>query len=382
MNLTVTDRLAAAKPSFALRRVQLDRAVAIDEAATDLAPGDVLLARVDVLGQHQKIELPSGRRAFLHEGDEIILAAGARYAPDQFEALAPTSLGPAQLVAAGGIAGLELVRHERMDQATAITLLGVLQEASGRRLNVADFALPMATPLPGTGPIILVCGTSMNAGKTHSVVSLVRGLVQSGKRVAAVKATGTGAGGDLWRMQDAGAAVVLDFTDAGMATTFKMPHERIVAGTQALVAEAWARGAEALVMEIADGLCQAETAAILVDPRLRTQLAGTVFAAGDAMGAVAGADWLQRAGHDVVAVSGLLTRSPLAVRETALATAVPCLTAAELAEPGILERLLRRPQSQPQSQAQSQPESQPEPQAEPRQIEPRWHAARLPQLAA
>lgn len=344
---SVSARLAAAKPSFAARRVKLDLAAAIDEAAADLAPGDVFLARVEALGQHQKIELPSGRRAWLHQGDEIIVAAGARYAPDQFEAHTPTALGSAQLVAAGGIAGIEQARHERMDEATAITLVGALRDMTGRRLNVADFALPVAVPLPDAGPIILVCGTSMNAGKTHSVVSLVRGLVSSGRRVAAIKATGTGAGGDLWRMQDAGAATVLDFTDAGMATTFQMPHERIVAGTQSLVTEAWRQGAEAIVMEIADGLCQAETSAILVDPRLRSLLAGTVFAAGDAMGAVAGVDWLQRAGHDVLAVSGLLTRSPLAVRETALATAAPCLSAAELAEPGILERLLPRTRPQP-----------------------------------
>jgi hypothetical protein len=362
MPLTVDDRLAAAKPSFAVRRVPLDRATAIDDAAADLAPGDVLLARVDTLGQHQKIELPTGRRAWLHEGDAIIVAAGARYAPDQFEAHTPKSLGAAQLVAAGGIAGLELARHERMDMATSITLLGALVDDGGRRLNVADFALPMAAPLPGTGPVILVCGTSMNAGKTHSVVSLVRGLVRSGKRVAAIKATGTGAGGDLWRMQDAGAAVVLDFTDAGMATTFQMPLERLLDGTRALVAEAWARGAETIVMEVADGLCQAETAAILVDPQLRSLLAGTVFAAGDAMGAVAGVDWLQRAGHDVLAVSGLLTRSPLAVRETAFATALSCLTAADLAEPGILERLLRLP--------------------EPLQDEPQRHKAEPHELAA
>lgn len=126
--------------------------------------------------------------------------------------------------------------HERLDGTTSITLLGVLQDVSGRRLNVADFGLPMTTPPPGTGPIILVCGTSMNAGKTHSVVSLVRGLVGSGQRVA----------------------------------------------------EAGARGAEAIVMEIADRLRQAETAAILADSRLRSMLAGTLFAAGDAMAALAG----------------------------------------------------------------------------------------------
>jgi len=359
MTDTFCARIAAAKPAFATRRVPLARAAGIDENASDLAPGDVLLARVDELGQHQKIELPNGRRASLHEGDEIIVAAGARYAPDQFEALPPTGLGAAQLVAAGGIAGIEQARHERMDQPTAITLLGALVDGAGRRLNLAGFALPAVTaPMQRARPIILVCGTSMNAGKTHTMVSLVRGLVRGGRRVAAIKATGTGAGGDLWRMQDAGAATVLDFTDAGMATTFMMPVARIAAGTEALLAEAARRGAEAIVVEIADGLCQAETAALLADPGLRALATGTVFAAGDAMGAVAGVDWLQRAGHDVLAVSGLLARSPLALRETALATALPCLTAEALTEPATVARLLRLPQAQP---AEIEPEPAPQP---------------------
>ena len=47
--------------------------------------GDVVLARVDKLGQHAAIMLPDGRRASLFEGDEILVAYGDRYAPDQFE---------------------------------------------------------------------------------------------------------------------------------------------------------------------------------------------------------------------------------------------------------------------------------------------------------
>lgn len=342
--------IAAAKRSFAVRRVPHDRLAALDAHARDLVAGDVLLARVEALGQHTKLELPTGRRCSLHVGDLVIIVAGARYAPDQFEASAPVTLGTAQLVAGGGITGLEHARHERMAPATEVTLEGALTDADGRRLNVADFALPAASathpePLPGpwSVPIILVCGTSMNAGKTHAAASLVRGLVLGGRRVVAIKATGTGAGGDLWHMLDAGAAAVLDFTDAGMATTFRMPAERIIAGTEALVAEAWRQGAEAIVMEIADGLCQVETAELLADSRLRQMLTGTIFAACDAMGAVAGASWLRRAGHDVVAVSGQLSRSPLALRETTQATGLPCLTAAELAEPMVLDRLLSLP---------------------------------------
>ena len=108
IEITRKDRL---KPSFATRRVAFDDIRLLDTTATDLAPGDVLLARIDKPGHHQKIERPDGRKALLLPGDEVLIAAGARYAPDQFEALAPTTVGPAHLVAAGGIAGNVVAAH-------------------------------------------------------------------------------------------------------------------------------------------------------------------------------------------------------------------------------------------------------------------------------
>src|SRR3954468_10520819 len=46
---------------------------------TPLRPraGDVVLARVNLIGQHQRIETPDSRRATLFEGDEILVAYGS-----------------------------------------------------------------------------------------------------------------------------------------------------------------------------------------------------------------------------------------------------------------------------------------------------------------
>lgn len=333
-----TDRLAAIKPSFTTRRIPEGDVAAIDMAAVDLMPGDVVLARVDEIGQHKRIERPDGRRAVLVQGDEILIVCGARYAPDQFEAASPTSLGPADLVAAGGIAGIELARHERMDPATRITLVGAVLSAQGKRLNLADYAVPVAKPA-GTVPVIAVVGTSMNAGKTHTVAAIVQGLAQTGKRVAALKVTGTGAGGDLWLQHDVGAQVVMDFTDAGFGTTYRVPVDALQRGADRLMAAAEAQGAEVIVVEVADGLRQQETAALMQMPDFHARLHGVVFAAGDAMGAEAGVAWLEKAGHSVLAISGLLTRSPLAIREAQAAGSVPVLTPEQLRDPETLERL-------------------------------------------
>src|SRR5262249_55987975 len=48
--------------------------------------GDVVLAAVGEIGQHKALELTTGRRSDLFPGDEMLLAYGSRYAPDQFEA--------------------------------------------------------------------------------------------------------------------------------------------------------------------------------------------------------------------------------------------------------------------------------------------------------
>ena len=50
----------------------------------------------------------------------------------------------------------------------------------------------------------------MDAGKTQTATFLVRGMVTAGLRVGYAKVTGTGAGGDIWWLKDAGADPVLE----------------------------------------------------------------------------------------------------------------------------------------------------------------------------
>jgi hypothetical protein len=209
--------------------------------------------------------------------------------------------------------------------------LGLVTNSCGRVLNVADFAV---APQPArlTPPTIVVFGTSMNSGKTTTAASLVRGLTRAGFAVGAAKVTGTGAGNDLWSMMDAGACAALDFTDAGFATTYLAPIDAIVEGAQHLLHSLAATGAEIAVLEVADGLFQSETAALAKSPKFRELTGGVLFAAGDAMGAVAGCERLRELGYDVLGLSGLLTCSPLARREAGAANA-PVYGVKELTDP-------------------------------------------------
>jgi UDP-N-acetylmuramyl tripeptide synthase len=158
-----------------------------------------------------------------------------------------------------------------MEEPTKLRPVGLLSGADGRVLNVADYALP-DLPANDTVTVFGVLGASMNSGKTTAASSLAHGLKRAGHAVAGVKATGTGAFRDFNSYEDAGAAA-LDFTDVGMATTFRMPLERIERGFDTLVATAAARGAEVVVVEIADGVFQQETRAILRVSGIRDRLA-------------------------------------------------------------------------------------------------------------
>ncbi len=343
MQLIDNVRLSRVKPSFVTRRVDHDHIRLLETDATGLNAGDLVIAEVQATGQHPRIERPDGRRAMLFTGDEVLLACGSRYAPDQFEARCPTATGPAHLAAAGGIAGLVEGQHSLMKPATAITILGAVCDRSGDRINLSRYAVDPST-LPIRRPIVAVCGTSMNAGKTHTVASLARGLALNGHKVAAIKVTGTGAGGDLWLYRDSGAHFVSDFTDAGFASTAHVPVDAILAGIHGLIGEATSAGNDVVVIELADGLLQNETAQLLQNREFQRLLSGLVFAARDAMGAQAGVAWLREAGLPVRAVSGCLTQSPLAMREASDAIDLPCLGAGDFHDPRTLSALIARPQ--------------------------------------
>jgi hypothetical protein len=306
-----------------------------------LRAGDLVLARVDRLRQHGRLELTSGRRALLHTGDEVIVTCGNRYASDQFEAYFPETLGAAHLVAAGGIAAVASSRAAGISPATEITLLGLLGDADGEPLNLLSFALPEPEVRGPRPPVIAVFGTSMNSGKTTTARFLLRGLQQAGFRAGYAKLTGTGAGGDYWTMLDAGATAVYDFSDAGMATTYMAPIPQLERASIQLIGHLTAAGCDRIVVEIADGLLQTETAALMRSETFHALIDGVVFAAGDAISASGGVNLLRSTGFDVCGVSGMLTASPLAMREARAILDVPVLSKEELAEPEHARQLAR-----------------------------------------
>lgn len=328
--LEATRALNHAKWAFTTRRVPRSLAASMHRHWAVARPGDLVAAEVVALGQHTGLQLAQGRRAELYVGDRIVACLGNRYAPDQFEGMARIVEGRLDLIAAGGVVGTVVEAHARMDEPTRLRPLGVLCDASRQALNVSRFGLvpERATRRP---PVIAVLGTSMNAGKTTAVAAVVQGLTRAGLRVGAAKVTGTGAFADLQAFADAGAAEVVDFTDFGHATTYLAGAEAVERVLEASLDHL--DDCDAIVIEIADGLFQRETAALLRAPAFAAAVDGVVFAAPDALSAVHGAGLVMGAGLPLLAVGGLLTMSPLGTREARRELTVPVYTRAELCDP-------------------------------------------------
>jgi hypothetical protein len=339
----VARRLAAAKRAFTTRHVPLESmAGLLADPQTVPRAGDLVLARVNKLGKHAALELTQSRRSTMFVGDEVVVAYAARYAPDQFLAEVPRDLGPCHLAASGGVAATVTVRHGGVGAPTELVPVGLLVDAEGQRLNVSRFALPKGVR-HGQRPLTIASlGTSMNAGKTTSAAYLISGLVAAGLRVGGAKITGTGSGNDSNLLRDAGAAVVLDFTDAGHTSTFGLDLPALEAVLDAVQSRMHAEGVDVLVMEIADGLLQRETEMLLRSAYVQSRIDGCVFSSGEAMGAIAGVQWLLAQQLPVLTLAGTITRSPLARAEAEQATGLKAMGLDELRDSVAARDLMQR----------------------------------------
>lgn len=321
------------KWAYTTRNVDPARAHTLLPGAGAPIAGDLVLARVDRLGQHSKLELTTSRRAEMFAGDEIAVVFGNRYAPDQFEAIVPDTLAPCHLVAAGGVAARVLSRHQKMKRPTRITPLGLIADAQGTPLNLAAFRLPQPAIINKEPLVVVVAGTAMNSGKTTACSSLVKGFARKGFRVAAAKITGTGAGADYRALVDAGADPVFDFLDAGRVSTYRIERHDLLDIFMTIGGHLAAANPKIIVLEVADGLLQRETARLFQIPEFMNWADGVIFAANDALGAQAGVSWLAARQLPVIAITGILTSSPLASREAASATGLPVFNTMSLAKP-------------------------------------------------
>lgn len=306
----------------------------IDTSASSLRSGDLIIARVKSLGSHPALITSEAKRLRLYRDDIMLGVTGSRYATDAFEAKI-TQDGPLHLVTASGMCATVLNRHSNQSDPTALDLLGRICD-SGGPINLVERCFVPRAPRYAKTNVVLILGSGMNAGKTTTSRRLVKALLRSGLRVAVSKLTGSVSHRDLYEYESTGAHDVRDFSQYGFPSTYGCTLSELEQLFLTMVADAEQVCPDVIVIEIADGVLQNETAAILSSTVCRPLVFGTVLAAPCSLSSLQGIHQIAKHGHTVLAVSGLISNSPLMVREFEECSDVPFASssnqATELAE--------------------------------------------------
>ena len=298
---------------------------------------DVIVAEVIEIGQHKRIEGPTVFQSYLFQGDLVGVAYGNRYATNQFEGTVPDTEGICDMLSVGGVCGKVVGRSSTMAAPTVLRPLGYLLDQEGARVNLEQGGIRPLTMEFGQPTTILVVGSSMDSGKTMTAFSLVHGLTKSGAVVCAGKITGTASAKDIRYMTDAGAVKVLDFTDVGYASTAGCTRSQLANIFASIGSHLYAAHPDYMILEIADGLVQSETAALLDMLPSFHSIDYTVFACCDCLSVATGVRRLREYGMNVVAISGRVTISPLSTREAQAETDLPVIAVDQLREPRIAD---------------------------------------------
>ena len=202
-------------------------------------------------------------------------------------------------------------------------------------MNLNDHGLTPCRRRESRPTTILVVGSAMDSGKTTAAYSVIQGLMRSGARVCAGKLTGTASCKDTQALKDAGALKVLDFTDAGFASTANCSSEQLWSIVKAVGSHLTSLSPDYLVLEIADGIVQRETKMLLNLLQMHQYVDYVIYTCNDSLGIKGGVRRVRKYGFNVAAVSGWAACSPLAIQEAQQETDLPVLGPEQLQEPSI-----------------------------------------------
>jgi hypothetical protein len=282
--------------------------------------GDLVFGEVVQVGEHSSLENKSARIHYIHNGTKSIFVFANRYAPDYYEAVIPTESSEiVDLVARSGIVGQVKTKNNIRKDPTQIKILGYVCDESGQILNTKNYPLIKPKQTEKKFPrskMILVCGTSMNSGKSMAASACCWALSSSGLEVRASKVTGTASLKDILQMNDAGAVHYADFTYLGYPSTYLLSEEEQIDIFNKLDLRYANNPQRYWVVEFADGINQRETAYLLNHPEVKKRIHKFIFCAYDAFGAIGGLQVLKDRFKLVPdAISGVCSSSPLLLKE-------------------------------------------------------------------
>ncbi len=304
--------------------------------------GDVALFEVLDIGKHSSIQDDRGHNAYIFPEDYILCAFGNRYATAQFEGYVPTQfLEEYHILGKGGVVGELESMHEKFDDigVTTLKLIGYACDENNQVINSKFYQqniIKEDNTINKKFDIILSVGSSMDSGKTTTAAFLCRGIMNSGKKAAYIKLTGTAYTKDRSFVRDCGAEIALDFSDAGFPSTYLCNLDELLQLYWTLLDRLNEKGIDVVVVELADGVTQRETYELLHNKIFMKSIDGVILSCGDSLSVPTCYNILKKVGKSPLAVSGLLSISPLLVKEVKQLIDVPVLLKEELCTPDIL----------------------------------------------
>lgn len=299
--------------------------------------GDVAIFKVKEIGKHTRIQSVGGNNKFILSGDLIMATFGNRYASGQMEGYVPkTYHSTYHLLGQGGAVGVLRSIHDKFQDVgpTTLSLVGYVVDEGGHIINTkylkSETSTPRSIPLNTSPKIILSLGTSMDSGKTTTAAFFARGLDLAGKKSAYIKLTGTVYTKDKSIVRDYGAKISVDFSDFGFPSTYMCSTLELLNLYDKLIEQVMSCNPDYIIVEIADGLLQRETSALIHHKNFMRNISGALFSSADSISAISGADLLKKLECNIIGVSGLFTTSPLLVQEVEQQSNYTVLTGKDL----------------------------------------------------
>lgn len=270
---------------------------------------------VRALASNDKYDVVESAKGGFHKvlpGTTIIGTLGSRQALKGFRGHTPASIKVGDvihLLNKGGILGLATAGHPTFGDPIPVEVVGAVIDASLPEpgpANIQEYALTPMISLPDSAPIVTVCGTAMDTGKTMASAEIVEGLTSAGLRVAAAKLTGAALRRDVLAMQAHGAVEVATFSECGFVSS---TGKQIVPHSKAVLAKLNEADPDVIVIELGDGFIGPYGVDdFLLDRELTSHTVATIVTATDLAGAWAAARiFAERYRRDITAMTGPVT---------------------------------------------------------------------------
>jgi hypothetical protein len=270
---------------------------------------------------YPELETPDGSRVALKKGDILAGVLGSRQALRGYVGYAPyrlTAGDKLHILNLGGVIGRFVSGHKDLGEPIQVEVLGISKK------NLREGALPKVDVLAVAKPIILVCGSCMNVGKTAVTEELIKGLSWQGLKVGGAKITGIACLKDTIRMKNAGAAKTLSFLDCGAPSTVDV--DDIAGIARSIVAQM--QDVDLIVMELGDGIMGHYKVERFFDDRaLMSHIDAVVFCASDLTAAWGGKEILAQRGIPVNVVCGPATDTEAGVTYLEKTLGIPAANA-------------------------------------------------------